>query len=212
MARPRDIPIAERLLRLDVLAGLVVGVIALAILIESAGLAIGEIRNFGPGFLPRVLGSILAAGALILIARGLAQPEDQAERVRLALRGPGMVALGILFFALFIRGWHLGPVPTPRLGVLIVGPVTIVLAGLGSREGEVRELVVLGFGLTGAATLLFADLLNMQLPIFPGFVDEAITTTFGTDWPKRLAYLACFAVAYLLLRAFDLRLSLSAED
>ena len=194
--------IAERMLRIDFLAGFAVGIIAVAIWAQAYDLEIGEMRYFGPGFLPKVLGTGLATAACVLMVWGLLQSPAHAERIRLRLRGPVMVAVGILFFALFIRGWHVGPIPTPKLGLLVVGPFTVILAGLGSREADVRELIVLGFGLTALTTLLFADLLGMQIPIYPGFAESRINDLVGFDWSSRVAYVACFAISYGLFRHF----------
>lgn len=203
-------PLSARLLRLDFLAGVVVGIIALAILAQAWNLDMGVIRNFGPGFLPKVLGLILAAGAAILIIWGLTQPADYAERVQLKWRGPAMVAAGVFFFALFIRPWSIGAIPTPQLGLLVVAPVTVVLAGFGSKEADIRELLVLGFGLTGLATMLFSDILGLQIPVFPRFVEIPLTNSFGYDWPKRVAYLVYFALCLGLFRQFGFRFSSGA--
>lgn len=197
----------DRLLRVDFLAGVVVGIVALAVWVQAYALPMGEVRNFGAGFLPKILGSAIAIGAVVLIVRGWVQPEARAVRLHMALRGPVAVAIGILFFACFMRGWQFGPATTPQLGLLIVGPGTVVLAGLGSKEANIRELVVLGFGLTALATMLFTDFLNMPMPLFPRVVEPFILGNFGHEWPKRVAYVAYFAIALGLAHAFGFRLS-----
>lgn len=196
---------ADRLLRVDFLAGVMVGIIALAVWLQAYPLPMGEVRNFGAGFLPKILGTVIAVGAVVLMVRGWLQPEEQAERLQLMLRGPAAVAIGILFFACFIRSWQIGPLTTPQLGLMIVGPATVVLSGLGSKEADVRELVVLGLGLTALITILFADLLSMHLPLFPGAIEPLIRNSFGHEWPKRFAYLGYLALCLGLSRAFGFR-------
>lgn len=195
-------PWAERLLRVDFLAGLVVGIIAVAIWLQAWNLPMGEIRYFGPGFLPKLFGVGIAAGAIALTAWGLIQPPAHAERVKLAFRGPVVVVLGILFFALFLRGWQIGPVPTPQLGLVIVAPVTVILTGFASKEADIRELLVLGFGLTALGMLLFLDLLNLRLPVLPGGVEPWVVRSFGLEWPTRFVYGAYGLISLALSRVF----------
>ncbi|HEV7277172.1 MAG TPA: tripartite tricarboxylate transporter TctB family protein [Devosiaceae bacterium] len=211
VTRSQD-PWGDRLLRVDFLAGVVVGIIAVAIWMQAWNLPMGEIRNFGPGFLPKLFGAGLAVGATALTAWGLLQPPSQAERVKLAFRGPVVVTSGILFFALFIRGWQVGPIAAPQLGLMIVAPVTVVLTGFGSREGNARELLVLGFGLTALGTLLFADLLNLRLPLFPQALEPWIFQTFGFEWSRRYAYAAYALITLGLAHAFGFKLLGSARD
>lgn len=193
--------------RMNVLGGALICLAAIGIGIESMGLAVGELSYFGPGFLPRILAVILLAGGVSLLAIGLFQRSAAAEGLELALRGPAAVGLAILVFALTIRGVALGPIDIPQLGILIAGPVTIVIAGMGSSEARLRELVVLGISVTAVAILVFADALSMQLPVFPAGIEPGLQTAWGPDWPRRLAVIVYGVSAYGLWRAFGLSLS-----
>lgn len=195
-------PWGDRLLRVDFLAGVVVGIIALAIWVQAWDLPMGEIRYFGPGFLPKLFGAGIAVGAIALVVWGLVQPPSHAERIELAYRGPIVVVLGILFFAFFLRGGQIGPVPTPQLGLIVVAPITVILTGFGSREANIRELIVLGFGLAALGTLLFVDLLGLRLPVFPSLLEPWIQQNFGFEWPTRFAYAAHALVALGLSHLF----------
>lgn len=193
--------------RMNVLGGALVCLAAIGIGLESMGLAVGELSYFGPGFLPRILAVILLAGGISLLAIGLLQPPAAAEGLELALRGPAAVGLAILVFALTIRGVEMGPIHIPQLGILIAGPLTIVIAGMGSSEARLRELVVLGISVTAAAILVFADALSMQLPVFPAGIESGLQTAWGPDWPRRLAVIVYGASAYGLWRAFGMSLA-----
>lgn len=204
---PNQDPLSERIWRVDFLAGIVVGVVALAVWLQSYDLSMGEISNFGPGFLPKVLGGALAVGAIALVIWGLVQPPSRAERVHMAWRGPAMVAIGVAFFAFFVRGWHLGPIPTPQLGLAFVGPITVILAGFGTKEANIKELIVLGFGLTALTTMLFADILSLQFPIFPRFMQDAMINTIGFEWPKRICYVSYAVICVVLFKHFGFKFS-----
>lgn len=199
--------VIPRYLRMDVLGGMLVCIVALGIWFESVGLAVGELSYFGPGFLPRILAVILLAGGIALLVVGLSQPNSAAERLVLAARGPLCVGLAILVFALTIRGFPLGPVGIPQFGILLAGPLTVVIAGMGGKDARLRELIVLGVGLTAIAVLVFADALSMQLPVFPAIIDRSFPTGWGPDWPRRAAVVLYAALGYGLWRIFGLSLA-----
>lgn len=191
-------------LRVDVLGGVLVCAIAVIIWLGSAGLAVGELRRFEPGLLPKVFSAVLMAGGLVLLMRGLTQSRASAERLVLAFRGPLAVGLAVGVFAIFIKGYVLGPLQVPQLGLLVVGPITVLIAGMGSVEAEPRELLVLGIGLSALAVLVFADLLNMQVPVFPAVIAETLPLDWGPDWPMRGAILVYLALALGLWWLFGL--------
>jgi len=191
-------------LRVDVLAGAIVCGLAALIWIGASPLAVGALRNFGPGFLPRICAAALLAGGLALLYRGISQPDAAAERLVLAGRGPLLVGLAILVFAVTIRGLASGPLPVPRLGLLVAGPVTVLIAGLGSIEARPRELVAYSLGLSGVASLVFVDMLGVPLPVLPGFMDGVLPLGWGPDWPGRVAALLWLAAGAALWRLFGL--------
>jgi hypothetical protein len=191
-------------LRIDVIGGALVCILAAVIWLESVNLPVGELRYFGPGFLPRILVLFLFGGGLVLFIMGLVQPPGAAERLVLSVRGPALVGLAIVVFATTIRGLPLGPFAIPQLGLLVAGPLTVLIAGLGSVEARWRELVVLGIGLTAASVLVFTDLLGMQVPVFPRFLAGMLPVAWGPDWPRRGAVLAYAILGYGLWRLFGL--------
>ena len=207
MSQDRLSPDIPRYLRMDVLGGALVCIVAIGVWFESTGLAVGELSYFGPGFLPRVLAVILLIAGLGLLVVGLVQSNSVAERLVLAVRGPCAIGLAILVFALTIHGFSLGPIQIPQLGILLAGPLTVVIAGMGGSDAKLRELIVLGVGLTAVSVLVFADALSMQLPVFPAFVEHSLPNAWGPDWPRRAAVLLYAVIGYGLWRAFGLTLA-----
>lgn len=165
--------------RIEVIGGLTIVAVAALIWFGSINLAIGVLPSFGPGALPRILAILLAlAGAGILI-QGLIRRDAAFERFDFALRPTLIVALAIAIFGLFIRGGNFGVFSTPQLGLCVVGPLTIVIAGCAASEVKAKELLVLAFGLTSLILLVFPDLLRLSIPPFPGGMQNVIPPGLG---------------------------------
>lgn len=86
-----------------------------------------------------------------------------------------MISLSVVVFAVTIRPFDLGLVTTPGLGLLIAGPMTVLIAGYASPEANLRELLIIAFSLTAFSILLFADVLNLPLPVFPKIVNVVLS-------------------------------------
>lgn len=187
--------------RIEVIGGAVMVGLAALIWFGALGLAIGTLPNFGPGALPRVLAILLGMAGAGVLAAGLWRP-DSDERLEFALRPTLLVVLAIVLFGLFIRGGNFGIVTTPQLGLCVVGPLTVFIAGCAAPQADLRQLLVLAFGLTAAMMLVFPDLLRLTLPSFPALLQNAIPPALGRDNALRLAYLAYAVIAAALYVAF----------
>jgi hypothetical protein len=190
---PRDLTSARavpRYARIDVLGGTGMVLFAGLVWFGAIGLDTGSVANFGPGAMPRALAVVLFVAGMALLARGVMQPRGEAEAVELALRPTAIVTLAIVLFGLFVRGGQFGPVSTPQLGLAVVGPLTVFVAGCASPQPRFGELLVLAFGLSAATLLVFADLLGVTIPTFPAFVAKAIPAWFGETTALRLLYCA----------------------
>lgn len=182
--------------RIDIIGGAIFVAIALASLYQAADLDTGTLRSFGPGMLPTILAAILLLSGIALLVVGIARKTP--EYLQASLRGPGLVGLSILFFALTIEGTELGPLFVPRLGLVIAGPITLILAGYGSTEAAPRDLIGVGCGLTACCLALFNDLLGMDIPVVPTAVDAVLAGVFGNDGALRAAYLLLAVIAGLI--------------
>lgn len=172
--------------RVDVIGGAVMIGIAALVWYGSIGLKLGKLVNFGPGAMPKVLAAVLFVSGAAILWRGLVQRDAEAERVMLALRPPLILGIAIILFALFIKGGEFWFLETPRLGLMVVGPVTVFIAGLATPESNPRELAVMAFGLTAAMLLVFADLLGVPIPVFPKAIDAALPHGWGVEAPLRV--------------------------
>jgi hypothetical protein len=165
---------------------LLVALSALALLL-TRDLDQGTLNSMGPAMLPRWLAIGVGLSGLALLAAAFLKDGDLLERW--SLRGPVFVIGSIIAFALTIRGYSFGSFAIPGLGLLVAGPLGIILGGYATPEARLRELVVLALSLTPFCMVLFGDLLNLPIPVFP----QALTSLFPADWSQKAVLRACAA-------------------
>jgi hypothetical protein len=197
--RPRVIP---RYARIDVIGGGVIVFLAGLIWYGAIGLNVGTMADFGTGAMPKALSIVLLAIGGVLLILGLTQPNEDAERFDIAIRPMAIVVIAILLFGLFIRGGNFALVTTPQLGLMVVGPLTVFIAGCATPQMDVKALLVLSFGLTAAMLLVFVDLLGVTIPIFPKHIQNAIALSFDAETAVRFAYSVYGALAAILYIIF----------
>jgi putative tricarboxylic transport membrane protein len=103
---------------------------------------------------------LLGVLGLWLVGLSLFRPGESLGRW--PLRGPLLIALSVVAFALAIR--------TP--GLAVAGPAAMLVAGAASPETRWRELAVFSAAVTAVCILLFRSLLHLPIPILviPGWV------------------------------------------
>lgn len=206
-ADPSPVP---RYARADVIGGAAMVFLAGLIWFGAMELRLGTLISFGPGAMPRVLAAVLGVAGLAMLFRGMFRSGGTAEAVHLAYRPSAILGIAFVVFAVFIRGGDFWFVTTPQLGLMVVGPLTVFIAGLATPEARPRELLVLSFGMTAAVLLVFPDLLGVPLPVFPKVLQDAIPPSFGVAAATRVLYVAyglltaaLYVVLYKLPRRHD---------
>ncbi len=160
--RPGAPPPPRRRIRApqDFVAGSSLVALAAFALWASAGIPAGRLGSPGPGLLPKAIavllglvGAALAAGSFVWKGEPLA---------RLTLRGPLFVVLGVVGFALTVR--------SP--GLVVAGPLVVMVSGAASPETRFRELAVFAVVITVFCVGLFRYVLHLPVPILvlPGLV------------------------------------------
>lgn len=177
-----------RHVRVDVLGGAMVMFIAGLIWYGAIGLDVGQLTRLESGAVPKALSLLLFAAGGAVLAKGLMRRDDEAERLELVLRPGAIVVAAMLIFGLFIRGGDFGIISTPQLGLTVVGPLTVVVAGCAAPNARLGELLVTAFGLTAFLLLIFADLLGVTVPVFPKFLQAAMPGSIESGTATRLAY------------------------
>jgi hypothetical protein len=157
----------------------------------------GTLEVMGPAMLPRWLAVGVGLCGLALIVTAFLNSGDGLQDW--SLRGPVMVTVGIVAFALTIRSFPFGSVTTPGWGLLVAGPLSILISSFATSEATLRERLCLALGLTGFCMVLFADLLNLPIPLYPRSVRAWFPADWGMKAPLRLVAAILIGAAVLLI-------------
>lgn len=155
----------------------------------------GSLRAMGPAMLPRWLAIGVGLCGLALTLAGLLKDGHPLEPV--SFRGPVMVVLGILCFAMTIRGELLG-MHLPQLGLIGAGPLAMFIGGFASSEVRWRDLLILSLALTAGCMILFGDLLNLPIPLYPQWFSDLYPASFSNDARMRTTAGILVAIAILV--------------
>jgi putative tricarboxylic transport membrane protein len=145
-------------LRQDFVAGLVVIAVALFAFWQAADLPIGTLGGMGPGMLPKSLAVLFGLLGAILVLDSFLETGLTLEPW--SIRGPVLVALAIVAFGLTVR----------PLGLVVAGPVAIVIAGIASNEVRWVETIVVGLLMTVLCVGLFKFALGLPIPLAPWLI------------------------------------------
>ena len=113
--------------------------------------------------------------------RSLSLLKDGDALEKSALRGPAVVLLAILAFAMTIRPFSFGPLTVPGLGMLVAGPLAILIGGYATGEVKPRPLLILSLSLTPSAWSCSAISSNLPIPLFP----QSFASLFPADWSQK---------------------------
>jgi hypothetical protein len=178
-------------------SGLVLLALALFAIWLTSDLPQGTLRAMGPAMLPRWLAIGVGLCGLALVAVGLLADGHPLEPV--TFRGPVVVLVAIIIFGLTVRGFPLGAFNIPNLGLLVAGPLMIFISGLASPEARIRELAVLALMLTAFCMMLFGDLLNLPIPMYPQWFADLYPVGWSSDARLRATSLVLVVAAVAIL-------------
>jgi hypothetical protein len=156
-------------------------------LLGGYDLPFGTLSGIGSGLLPRTVSLLVATFGLLLVIQSFLADGERLEKWH--LRGPLFVLGAVLLFALVIRGSTLTiggilglPVlasfKIPALGLVVAGPLAMLVSGLASSESRPVESIIFAVVMTLLAGLLFKDVLGLPIPfdpagIVPDFLNNA---------------------------------------
>ncbi len=158
--RTRDTEGRRRLSVPDLLCGGVFVALGIAFAVGGARYDVGSALRMGPGYVPLLLGVILAGLGLVIVGLAFVGGDPHLETVETVresvpwVRGALLVA-GIVFFGVAVRS--LGLAPTLF--------VTAFLSALAGRRPGVLRALVTAAGLTVLCLLVFVGLLQLRLPL-----------------------------------------------
>jgi putative tricarboxylic transport membrane protein len=135
--------------------GMVMVAIALIAFYASRDLSGMEGFQFGAGTAPRIAASLLALIGLWVAVSGLLADGPTIERY--AIRGPLLVVVSILGFAVMIRSF----------GLVVTTYLTFMIAIFGSREMRLIESLIAAAAMTAFCVLIFHYLLELPFDLWP---------------------------------------------
>jgi hypothetical protein len=141
----------------DFWSGVMLILIGAAAMIIAREYRFGSAGRMGPGFFPIILGGILVAFGICIIAKGLRSPEK--IRARLSFRALALPPLALVLFGLFVE--RAGFIPA--LVVLIFG------SAASGRAFRIKDVLLLTVTLVVGAVALFIWGLGLPYPLFKGF-------------------------------------------
>jgi putative tricarboxylic transport membrane protein len=162
----------------DLSSGLCLLGLAAVASVRGADLPLGTLRQIGPGLVPRVLALLVGVCGAALSVRGV-WGVNQTVAPDAAVLGTASAAA-----ARSASGWHdsvraplcllgaasaFGLLVRP-LGLVVAGPLAILLATLASREAKWLESLLFAFGMTFCSVVLFRYLLSLPLPVAPWLI------------------------------------------
>jgi putative tricarboxylic transport membrane protein len=146
------------LLRQDFAGGLVVIAVAVFAFWQGADLPIGTFGGMGPGMLPRGLAVLLGMLGALLILDAVLEGGPPLERW--SIRGPLLVLGAVVAFGLAVR----------PLGLIVAGPLAIVIGAFASDEVRWGETLLFGALMTAFCIGLFKFALGLPIPLMPWLI------------------------------------------
>ena len=140
----------------DVWAGLLLIAIGAAAIFVARNYPFGTALRMGPGFFPVMLGGLLIAFGLAVLAIGLRKGESMTGSW--SLRALIILPLSLILFGLLME--YAGFVPA--MLVLIVGSAT------ASTEFRFLEVLLFAAGLTALSVAVFVWALGLPYPLIVG--------------------------------------------
>ena len=146
------------LLRQDFVGGLMVIATAGFAFWQAAELPMGTLGGMGPGMLPRGLAVLLALLGILLVIDAMIEGEKRLERW--SIRGPVLVLGAAVAFGLAVR----------PLGLIVAGPLAIVISAFASDEVRWGETLLVGGLITTFCIGLFKFALGLPIPLAPWLI------------------------------------------
>lgn len=135
--------------------------IALGVAFGAGSLAydIGTPVRMGPGYVPLVLGVVLAGLGVLVVVKGFIAGEGEPIG-EVDWRAVVLITAALLFFGVTVRG----------LGVVGALFGASLLAALARSQTSRREALVIAVGLTALSVVIFIVALQLRLPLVGSWI------------------------------------------
>ena len=125
--------------------------------INSLGYRVGDIHRLGPGMFPLIIGIMLAALGIALIARGFLTDGERVPAI-------GFRSSVISLFAVALFGLLIKPA-----GLIISTFVLVALSAFAQPSSRLVPILVLGIGISVFCALLFVGVIGLSIPLWPAW-------------------------------------------
>lgn len=139
----------------DLLAGVAFIAFGLAFALGALDYEVGTPLRMGPGYVPLVLGFLLAAFGAGIVLKGFVAGEGEPVG-DVPIRAIVLIVLAFVFFGVTLRG--LGVVPSLF--------VTVFIAALARQRTSPLSALAIAVGLTVASVLIFIFALQLRLQLW----------------------------------------------
>ncbi|MEO7296606.1 MAG: tripartite tricarboxylate transporter TctB family protein [Candidatus Limnocylindria bacterium] len=146
-------PAVRRALK-DIVAGGIFIALGLAFAFGALAYNIGTPLRMGPGYVPLVLGGLLAAIGVAVIVKGFIAGEGD-EISAPDWRALILVSAALLFFGITVRG----------LGVVGALFGASLMAALARSQTSWLQAIVIAAGITALSVVIFIFALQLRLPL-----------------------------------------------
>jgi putative tricarboxylic transport membrane protein len=143
------------LLRQDFLGGLAIIAVAGFAYWLARDLPGGAGGGMGPGTLPKGLAALLGVLGAALAVTSFLEKGPAIERW--SIRGPVLILGALVVFGFAVR----------PLGLVVAGPLAIVIGGFASNEVRWGETLLFGVLMTAFCVVLFKLALGLPIPLAP---------------------------------------------
>ena len=148
-----------RLALKDLLAGGTFIALGVAFAAGSLTYDIGTPVRMGPGYVPLVLGVVLAGLGVLVIVKGFIAGEGEPIG-EVDWRAVVLITAALQFFGITVRG----------LGVVGALFGASLLAALARSQTSIREALVIAVGLTALSVVIFIVALQLRLPLVGSWI------------------------------------------
>jgi hypothetical protein len=149
----------SRSLQKDVVGGLLVSALGIAVAIHSISFQIGDLSRMGPGYFPFALGVVLTLVGIAIGAKGFRSTPQQTKA---ELSQPPewkawfLISLSIVTFVVLAK----------YLGLVAATFSIVFVSALGDRTNSWRGAALLGVAMVVVSVVVFWWALQMNLPLF----------------------------------------------
>ena len=153
----------------DFFSGLMFTVVGASFAYGATNYSIGSGGRMGPGYVPLLLGVILAIlGSAIMFKALVVETQDGEKIGKWAWKPLFFIIAANVLFGILLGGLPSMGIPAMGLVAAIFG-VTIV-ASLAGDTFNLKEVLILSVVLSIGSYLAFIMLLKLQFPVWPTFI------------------------------------------